>query len=82
MYVVEVLKRAKGTLDAMDSGMRDRVIRRLGDLEADPYREMQMVSRKTRRARVGKYRILYHICVPDRKVVVPCITKRGRAYDR
>ena len=38
MYVVVVLKRAKGALDAMDSGMRDGVIRRLDDLEADPYR--------------------------------------------
>lgn len=47
-----------------------------------PYAEKQLVSQKVRRARVGDHRVLFCVCAPERKVVVPCITKRGMAYKR
>ena len=82
MHVVGVLGRAKGALDAMDGDMRDRVVERLAGPGADPYSKKQLVSRMTRSARVGSHVIFFHICVADRKVVVPCMAKRGRTHDR
>lgn len=82
MYEIVLLRRAKKALGLMEAGTRERILGRLGDLKDRPYAEKQLVSQKVRRARVGDHRILFHVCAPERKVVVPCITKRGRAYMR
>ena len=82
MWVVVLLKRAEKALECMDADTRERVVGRLEDLQNDPYREKQLVAQKVRSARVGDCRILFHICTPDRKVVVLRIPKRGRAYQR
>ena len=76
------MKRAKKALRNMDHDTRRRIIERFEDLKNDPYAENQLVSNKMRRSRVGDYRILFHICTPARTIIVPCITKRGRAYGR
>lgn len=82
MWVVVLLKRAEKALEGMDADTRERVVGRLEDLQNDPYKEKQLVAQKVRSARVGDYRILFHIGTPDRKVVVLRIPKRSRAYQR
>lgn len=82
MYEIVLLRRAKKALGLVGASTRERIPDRLDDLKGGPCAEKRPVSQKVRRAHVGNHGILFHVCAPERKVVVPCITKRGRAYKR
>jgi len=71
-------------LGTLDRAMRERIIRRLRELAADPFdpriAKPLKGARKLRSSRVGGWRILYVLRAEEHAVYVVSVNPRGRAY--
>ena len=62
---------------------RERILRRLKDLETDPFLGNKLKGRKgTYSLRIGEFRVIYEIHAEIQEVWVLKIDKRGRVYKR
>jgi mRNA interferase RelE/StbE len=86
MFEVHLSTKAKKELEQLDENLRNRIVKILEILQADPvpvrfYDVKKMVGvENTYRIRIGKIRIIYTVIWKDKVVVVSKIGFRGRVY--
>lgn len=75
---------AEKKLERLDRPTRERLIRRLRQLAADPFDprigKLLKGGRKLRSSRVGNWRIIYAVRTEERAVCVLSVNPRGEAY--
>ena len=83
-FEVVLGKKAEQFLIRCERELYDRIIKKLGKMEEDPFpHDMKKVvgtKEKTFRVRVGDYRILYVVYLEDNNILVVNIDKRPKAY--
>jgi len=86
MYFVELSVRAQEFLDKLDKSIKERVEKRLKNLEINPVpSDSKFIRRENNemvfRYRIGKFRVLYKVKEVQRIVLITKIDKRERVYD-
>ena len=86
MYFVELSVRAQEFLDKLDKSIKERVEKRLKNLEINPVpSDSKFIRRENNemvfRYRIGKFRVLYKVKEIQRIVLITKIDKRERVYD-
>jgi len=86
MYIVELSVKAQKFLEKLDGGTRERIEKRLKNLENNPVpSDSKFIGRDVGemvfRYRVGKFRALYKVKEVQKIILVTKIDKRDRVYD-
>ena len=86
MYFVELSVRAQEFLDKLDKSIKERVEKRLKNLEINPVpSDSKFIRRENNemvfRYRIGKFRVLYKVKEVQRIVLITKIDKREGVYD-
>jgi len=86
MYFVELSVRAQEFLDKLNKDIKERIEKRLKNLENNPIpSDSKFIGRDNNerifRYRIGKYRTLYKVKEKEKMVLVTKIDKRDRVYD-
>jgi mRNA interferase RelE/StbE len=86
MYRIEIKAKARRALDRMPRDFRERVMRRVETLAADPF-AAELDVKKLRgfdgfRLRVGDWRVIYQVDQGRIVVLVLAVAPRGDVYDR
>ena len=86
MYFVELSVRAQDFLEKLDKETRERIEKRLKNLENNPVpSDSKFIGRDNNemvfRYRIGKFRALYKVKEVQKIVLVTKIDKRDRVYD-
>ena len=86
MYSVELSVRAQDFLEKLDKDTKERIEKRLKNLENNPVpSDSKFIGRDNNemvfRYRIGKFRALYRIKEVQKIVLVTKIDKRDRVYD-
>ena len=86
MYIVELSVKAQKFLEKLDGGTRERIEKRLKNLENNPVpSDSKFIGRDggemVFRYRVGKFRALYKVKEVQKIILVTKIDKRDRVYD-
>lgn len=86
MYFVELSMRAQDFLDKLDKDTKERIEKRLKNLENNPIpSDSKFIGRDCNemvfRYRIGKFRALYKIKEANKIVLITKIDKRDRIYD-
>jgi len=86
MYFVELSVRAQDFLEKLDKDTKERIEKRLKNLENNPVpSDSKFIGRDNNemvfRYRIGKFRALYRIKEVQKIVLVTKIDKRDRVYD-
>lgn len=83
-YQVRIEPPADKKLAKLDRTMRERVLRRLRELAADPFDSRVGKPLKTalklRSSRLGDWRIIYAVDATDRAIHILSVNPRGEAY--
>jgi len=81
-YQVLIKRSAQKELDALPKSLRERIVRRLLSLEADPRPSgsKKLQGEESYRLRVGDYRALYTIDDQNRIVTVYAVGHRREVY--
>ncbi|PIN77073.1 hypothetical protein COV15_03295 [Candidatus Woesearchaeota archaeon CG10_big_fil_rev_8_21_14_0_10_34_12] len=86
MYFVELSVRAQEFLGKLDDDIKERLEKRLKNLENNPVpSDSKFIGRDNNemvfRYRIGKFRVLYKVKEIEKIVLIAKIDKRERAYD-
>lgn len=86
MYFVELSVRAQDFLGKLDIKTKERIEKRLKNLESNPFPgDSKFIGRDNNegvfRYRIGKFRVLYKVKESQKIVLVTKIDKRERVYD-
>ena len=86
MYFVELSVRAQDFLKKLDRGTRERIEKRLKNLEDDSVpSDAKFIGRDNDemifRYRIGKFRALYKLKKIQKQILITKIDKRDRVYD-
>ena len=86
MYFVELSVKAQEFLEKLDKDTRDRIEKRLKNLENNPVpSDSKFIGRDNNemifRYRIGKFRALYKVKEVQKIVLVTKIDKRDKVYD-
>lgn len=86
MYRLEIKAKARRALDRMPRDLRERIMRRIGALAADPF-AVELDVKKLRgfdgfRLRIGDWRVIYQVDQGRVVVLVLAVAPRGDVYDR
>lgn len=86
MYFVELSVKTQDFLKKLDSGIVDRIEKRLKILESNPIpSDSKFIGRengdKVFRFRIGDYRALYKVLEKEKIVLISKIDKRNKVYD-
>ena len=86
MYFIELSVRAQEFLDKLDKENRERIEKRLKNLENNPVpSDSKFIRRENNemvfRYRIGKFRVLYKVKEAQKIVLIAKIDKRERVYD-
>ena len=86
MYFVELSVRAQDFLKKLDRGTRERIEKRLKNLEDDSVpSDAKFIGRDNDemifRYRIGKFRALYKLKKVQKQILITKIDKRDRVYD-
>ena len=86
MYYVELSVRVQGFLEKLDVNNKERIEKRLKNLENNPVpSDSKFIGRDygemVFRYRIGKFRALYKIKENQKVILVTKIDKRERVYD-
>lgn len=86
MYFVELSVRAQGFLEKLDNETKERIEKRLKNLETNPIpSDAKFIERENGemvfRYRIGKFRALYRVKEALKIILITKIDKRGRVYD-
>jgi mRNA interferase RelE/StbE len=81
-YHIFIKRSAEKELDALPARIRERIIRRLMALEADPHLPgiKKLQGENAFRLRVGDYRVLYTIEDQTRIITIYAIGHRSEVY--
>ena len=81
-FAVEYRKSAERELNALETQIRLRVDDCLERIALDPYARgtAKLQGGDERRVRVGDYRVLYEVDVPNRRIIVIAIRHRREVY--
>jgi len=85
MYFVELSVRAQDFLEKLDVKIRERIEKRLKNLEKTPIpSDSKFIGRDNNemvfRYRIGKFRVLYKVKESQKIILVTKIDKRDRIY--
>lgn len=86
MYFVELSARAQEFLDKLDKDIKERIEKRLKNLENNPIpSDSKFIGRDNNemifRYRIGKFRALYKVKEVQKIILITKIDKRERVYD-
>ena len=86
MYFIELSVRAQDFLDKLDNKTKERIEKRLKNLENNPVpSDSKFIGRDNNemvfRYRIGKYRVLYKVKEKEGIILITKIDKRDRVYD-
>jgi len=85
MYFIELSIRAQEFLSKLDNNIKERIEKRLKNLEYNPIpSDTKFIGRdnneKVFRYRIGKFRVLYKIKESSKIILISKIDKRERVY--
>ena len=86
MYFVELSVRAQEFLDKLNDDIKERIEKRLKNLENNPVpSDSKFIGRDNNemvfRYRIGKFRALYRVKEVQKIILVTKIDKRDKVYD-
>ncbi|MBS3079081.1 type II toxin-antitoxin system RelE/ParE family toxin [Candidatus Pacearchaeota archaeon] len=86
MYFVELSVKAQDFLEKIDKDTKDRIEKRLKNLESNPIpSDSKFIGRDNNemvfRYRIGKFRALYKVKEAQKIILVTKIDKRDKVYD-
>jgi len=86
MYFVELSIRAQEFLNKLDKDTKERIEKRLKNLENNPVpSDSKFIGRDNNemvfRYRIGKFRALYKVKENEKIILITKIDKRGKVYD-
>jgi len=86
MHFVELSIRAQEFLDKLDKGAKERIEKRLKNLENNPVpSDSKFIGRDNNemvfRYRIGKFRVLYKVKENKKIILITKIDKRDKVYD-
>ena len=86
MYFVELSVNAQKFLDKLAEDVRERIKKRLKNLENNPVpSDSKFIGRDNNemvfRYRIGKFRALYKVKETEKVILISKIDKRDRVYD-
>ena len=82
-YRIAVTKLALKHLEKLGKPDKERIVRRLKDLESDPYSKSKNIvnSEPVRRtSRVGTWRVVFRVIEAEKVIVIADIDTRGEVY--
>ena len=86
MYFVELSVRAREFLEKLDRDTKERIEKRLKNLENNPVpSDSKFIGRDNNemvfRYRIGKFRVLYKVKEVQKIILITKIDKRDKVYD-
>jgi len=86
MYFVELSVRAQDFLEKLDAKTKERIEKRLKNLESNPVpSDSKFIGRENNemvfRYRIGKFRVLYKFKEARKIILITKIDKREKVYD-
>ncbi len=81
MYTLSFDKKFKADLKKIDKTVRDRILRKVFQLERCPELGKHLISIDLWSLRIGKYRVLYTIKKNTLQVLVLTVDHRRKAYE-
>jgi len=81
MYTLLFDKKFKADLKKLDKSVRDRILRKVFQLERYPELGKHLIAIDLWSLRIGKYRVLYTIKKNELQVLVLTVDHRRKAYE-
>ena len=81
MYTLLFDKKFKADLKKLDKSVRDRILRKVFQLEKYPEMGKHLIAIDLWSLRIGKYRVLYTIKKNELQVLVLTVDHRRKAYE-
>ena len=81
MYTLLFDKKFKADLKKIDKSVRDRILRKVFQLEKYPELGKHLIAIDLWSLRIGKYRVLYTIKKNELQVLVLTVDHRRKAYE-
>ena len=81
-YKIELGPRAKKIIIKLPQDISLRIVKKLRQLEENPFRYLEHYEGNGYKFRIGDYRALIDINVENKILIVRVIDKRGRVYKR
>ncbi|MCD4816304.1 MAG: type II toxin-antitoxin system RelE/ParE family toxin [Methanosarcinales archaeon] len=81
MYTLLFDKKFKGDLKKLDKSVRDRILRKVFQLEKYPELGKHLIAIDLWSLRIGKYRVLYTLKNNELQVLVLTVDHRRKAYE-
>ena len=81
MYTLLFDKKFKADLKKLDKSMRDRILRKVFQLEKYPELGKHLIAIDLWSLRIGKYRVLYTLKKNELQVLVLTVDHRRKAYE-
>lgn len=81
MYTLLFDKKFKDDLKKLDKSVRDRILRKVFQLEKYPELGKHLIAIDLWSLRIGKYRVLYTLKKNELQVLVLMIDHRRKAYE-
>ncbi len=81
MYTLHFDKKFKADLKKLDESVRDRILRKVFQLEKYPELGKHLIAIDLWSLRIGKYRVLYTIKKNELQVLVLTVDHRRKAYE-
>jgi len=81
MYTLLFDKKFKADLKKIDKSVRDRILRKVFQLEKYPEFGKHLIAIDLWSLRIGKYRVLYTIKKNELQVLVLTVDHRRKAYE-
>ena len=81
MYTLLFDKKFKADLKKIDKSVRDRILRKVFQLEKYPELGKHLIAIDLWSLRIGKYRVLYIIKKNELQVLVLTVDHRRKAYE-
>ncbi|MCD4765071.1 MAG: type II toxin-antitoxin system RelE/ParE family toxin [Methanosarcinales archaeon] len=81
MYTLLFNKKFKADLKKLDKSVRDRILRKVFQLEKYPELGKHLIAIDLWSLRIGKYRVLYTLKNNELQVLVLTVDHRRKAYE-
>jgi mRNA interferase RelE/StbE len=81
MYTLLFDKKFKADLKKLDTSVRDRILRKVFQLEKYPELGKHLIAIDLWSLRIGKYRVLYTLKKNELQVLVLTVDHRRKAYE-
>lgn len=82
MWDVKISPHAKKFLDSLNKEDIQRIVRKLKDIEANPFRFLEHYEGCYYKLRIGDFRALIDLQFERKIILIQVLDKRGRIYKR